>query len=104
MPVRTSAAGVVSGVPTTVYSGAPIGTTVVSGTPTVLTGATRVVAGGPVIGGSLARTNVVNTGYIGGASSVGGALVGTTTIAPPIFEKAVIEEIPTESRIEYVPF
>jgi hypothetical protein len=52
------------------------------------------VVGGPVYTG----------GVIGGSLVGGGHLVGTTTIAPPFLQEAVVEEIPAESRIEYVPY
>jgi len=30
--------------------------------------------------------------------------MGTTTIAPTIYEKAIVQDIPTESRVEYIPY
>lgn len=94
------------------------------------TTSTRVVTdqiGGGIVGGSYGTGLVgstYGTGLVGG--SYGTGLVGSTTIGgagtviggtygtglatsglvspAPIYNKAVVEEIPTESRIEYVPY
>lgn len=78
-----------------------------------------VVTGGPVVTGTplIARTAITGVPPTAVGMKVQGSgtpgfntpivpppLIGHTTTAPPIIEKAVIEEIPSESRIEYVPF
>ena len=110
--VRTSGvlAGSLPGVVSSQYAaGAPIsyGTTI--GGP-VGYGATstrvveeRVVGGNTVYGGNAVYGG--NTVYGGVAGSYGTGLATSALVSPaPIYNKAVVEEIPTESRIEYVPY
>lgn len=58
--------------------------------------------GGTRIVGSPITTGAVVGGYRGGLTT---GLATTGLVSPaPIYNKAVVEEIPTESRIEYVPY
>jgi hypothetical protein len=91
-----------------VVSGGLVGGQVVSGR--TIGGS---IAQGALAGSALGGTRIVG-GTVGTGAVVGGygGLTTTTTglatsglVSPaPIYNRAVVEEIPTESRIEYVPY
>ena len=105
----------------TYVSGSPLATGVISGSIAQgAIGGTRVVgspvATGAVVGGyrgGYTTTGVTGlagsglaTGYSTGlASGYATGVAATGLVQPaPIYNRAVVEEIPTESRIEYVPY
>ena len=95
--------------------GGSYGTGLVSGGVVGGSYGTGLVSGGLVSGGVVGGS--YGTGLVGstyGTGIVGSGVVGTSygtglatsglAVPAPIYNKAVIEEIPTESRIEYVPY
>jgi len=110
-PVTTNTASYVTGAPYAGgYAGAPYGTNVIGGHLAtgavsgsyVTGGSTRMIGGPTTVVGGLGTGLAATT--MGGYGGYGGLAASGLVSPAPIYNKAVVEEIPTESRIEYVPY